>query len=80
MKNTSSNPAWSTASFGGSTDTSPMELVALQDHLSACGTLQGRFFAMRCAAERMHGYVVARVVSTVLVAALLLIGFSALVL
>lgn len=68
-------PLWSTASFGDSADTSAMEFSALGAHMAACKTLTGRMFAARCAAEAMHGFVASRIVTTLVVAALL-IGVS----
>lgn len=65
-------PRWSTASFGDTADTSPMELSALGDHMDACRPLKGRLFAARCAAEAMHGFVASRLVTTLVVAALLI--------
>ena len=69
------SPLWSTASFGDSADTSAMELSALGAHMASCKTLTGRLFAARCAAEAMHGFVAGRLVTTLVVAALL-IGIS----
>jgi len=80
MKHLSPPAAWSTASFGGSTDTSPMELDALGEHLSHCSAVHGRFFAFHCAAERMNAYVSARLVTTLVVLTLLAVGISSLVL
>ncbi len=68
-------PQWSTASYGDTADTSPMELSALGAHTSTCKMLKGRMFAARCAAEAMHGFVAGRMVTTLVVAALL-IGVS----
>ncbi len=65
-------PLWSTASFGDTADTSPMELSALGAHMAACKALTGRLFAARCAAEAMHGFVAGRLVTTLVVAALLM--------
>ena len=72
---TLSSPLWSTAAFGHAADTSPMELNALERHLVECRTLKGRLFGARCAAEAMHGFVASRLVTT-LVVATLLIGVS----
>jgi len=80
MKHLPTHPAWSTASFGGSTDTSPMELDALGAHLSHCSAAHGRYFAVHCAAERMNAYVSTRLVTSLFVAALLVVGISSLVL
>ena len=65
------NPSWTTSSFGGTVDTSPMELLALGEHLHTCKGLQGRLFALQCAAERMNGFVSARFVTTLVVVTLL---------
>ncbi len=80
MKQLPNHPSWSTASFGGSADTSPMDLDALGEHLSHCNTVHGRFFAVHCAAERMNAYVTARLVTTLVVATLLAVGITSLVL
>lgn len=80
MKHLSTHNAWSTASFGGSTDTSPMELDALGDHLSHCSAVHGRFFPVHCAAERFNAYVSARLVTTLVVVALIAVGIGSLVL
>ena len=78
MTPTHASPHWSTASFGGSTDTSPMELRSLGEHLSHCRGMHGRFFLLRCVAERVNQQVTGRPVTTLLVAALLLVGFGTL--
>ncbi|WP_310462306.1 hypothetical protein [Sphaerotilus sp.] len=61
-----SGPHWSTASFGETADTSPMELSALGDHLDLCRGLRGRLFAARCRAEVVHGFVASHLVTTAL--------------
>lgn len=76
--NVIATPSWSTASFGASADTSPMELSALGEHLDLCRGAHGRLFALRCVAQTMHGFVAARFVTTLLVVALL-IGLVSLV-
>lgn len=73
------NSRWTTASFGGAAETSPMELAALGDHLNGCKAVHGRLFALRCIAETTNGFVSARFIST-LVAAALLIGLISLAL
>ena len=73
MKTTAiANTHWATSSFGGTVDTSPMELSALGEHLDNCKGLHGRMFALRCAAETMNGFVSARFVTTLVVVALLI--------
>jgi len=73
------NSGWSTASFGDAADTSPLELSALGEHLDLCKVSQGRLFGLHCAAEWMNGFVAARLVTTLVVVALL-IGLVSLVL
>jgi hypothetical protein len=73
-------PYWNTASFGDTTETSAMELLALREHLHLCRGLSGRMFAMRCRADAVHGFITAHFVTTLLVAAGLLLGLSGLLL
>ena len=73
---TSATPSWSTASFGDDAQTSPMELSALGSHLHQCKGASGRLFAARCVADAMHGFVAQRLVTTLVVVALLM-GVSA---
>lgn len=80
MHRSINQPSWSTTSFGGSTDTSPMELDALAEHISACRRQQGRFLGLKCAAERLHAHVAARLVTSLVIAVALLIGVGALLL
>ena len=76
---TLSTSSWSTASYGGSADTSPMELSALGEHVSLCKGPHGRIFAMHHVAHTVNRFVTARFVTTLLVAVVLLFGLSALV-
>jgi hypothetical protein len=71
---TAVNPLWSTSSFGESVSTSPMELSALGAHLALCRELSGHLFSLQCLGETMHGFVAPRLVTTLVVAAALLIG------
>jgi hypothetical protein len=57
-------PSWSTASFGDTADTSPMELSALGEHLQHCSGTPGPLVRLRFAAETMNGFVSARLVTT----------------
>jgi len=66
------NQSWSTASFGDAADTLPLELSALGEHLDVCRGARGRMFTLHCFAERMHGFVAPRLVTTLVVVALLL--------
>lgn len=70
--------SWSTASFGGSPDTSSGELSSLSEHLGLCKSRRGHLFALHCAGEAMHGFMSARFCTSVLVIALL-IGFASMV-
>jgi hypothetical protein len=65
-------PNWSTASFGDTVDTSPMELSALGEHLHLCRSLSGRLFVLRCGAEAVQSFVAARFVTTVVVLTLVI--------
>ena len=66
------SPSWSTASFGDTADTSPMELSALGDHLDRCKGSRGRLFVLQSVAETMNSFVAARFVTTLVVVALLI--------
>lgn len=65
-------PNWSTSTFSTSADTSPMELSALGEHLGHCQGVNGRLFALHCVADTMNGFLAARLVTTLVVAALLI--------
>jgi hypothetical protein len=71
-------PSWSTTCYDDNSETSPMELSALGEHLNVCKGTQGSLHGLQCAAEAMHGFVVTRFVTTLVVVALL-IGLSFLV-
>jgi hypothetical protein len=73
------SPRWTTASIPDATDTSPMELSELGEHIDRCNHSRGRWFALRCAADAVHDFVAPRFVTTLLVAGLL-IGVAALAL
>ena len=63
-------PQWSTSSFGHSTDTSPVELQALGEHLQQCRS-GSRLHALQRGALAVHRFTSPRLVSTLaLVAAL----------
>jgi hypothetical protein len=63
---------WSTTSFGDDPEASPIELSALGDHLQQCNGSSGRVVAMRCGAQRLHGFVAERFVTTLALLALLI--------
>jgi hypothetical protein len=69
-----SAPTWSTASFGDTVETSPMDLSVLGDHLGRCQPASARWFRLHCLAERMNGFVASRFVTTLVVAAFIMAG------
>lgn len=70
-------PSWSTSTFSNQADTSPMELSALGEHLGHCKGAHGRLFSLHCVAETLNGFLSSRLVTTLVVAALL-IGIASL--
>ena len=77
MHSTTTLPAWSTASDGEDAHTRPAELQALGDHLGDCRAASGRLFALQCGGEAMHGFLAARLMTTLLAAALIGLAFIA---
>lgn len=72
-------PQWSTTCHGDSTDTTPMDLSALGDHVSRCRAASSRFGGLQCAAQAVHGMVSSRFVTTLaLTAAIIAIVLMAL--
>jgi hypothetical protein len=66
--------AWSTSSFGDGTDTKPIELKALGEHLLRCRHGDGRWIALRCGAETLRGFATGRVITCLLLLLALLAG------
>lgn len=60
-------PLWSTSSFGGAGGTVPMDSSALGEHLHLCRQAHGRLFALRCVADKLHGVVAPRFMTTLVV-------------
>lgn len=58
---------WSTASFGLSADTSPLELESLQAHLNSCKSVRGTPHRWQSSAQDVTRFVSGRVISTLLV-------------
>jgi hypothetical protein len=71
-------PSWSTSTFSNSADSSPMELSVLGEHLAHCLGAHGRLLNLQCVADSLNGFLSARLVTTLVVAALL-IGVASLV-
>lgn len=65
-------PNWATSSFGHTADTSPAELSALGEHLQTCHGVSGRLFALQCGGEAVRRFLAGRVVTTLVVAAVLI--------
>lgn len=57
-------PRWSTTCFGDSTDTKPMELTALGEHVSLCRAASSRFSGLQYAVHAAHGIVASHFVTT----------------
>ncbi len=69
-------PRWSTASFGASAGTSPLELAALEAHLTLCQGNHARLQTMQRMAHKLHGFIAARLVTTLLLLTLLMVAMS----
>lgn len=69
-------PLWSTTALSSGTDTLPNDASALCNHLDHCRVENKRLFAMHCAAEKVHGFVLGRFVSTLMVAFVLIGSYS----
>ncbi len=63
---------WSTASIPFASDSLPMELSALGEHLGHCRAVTGRLFALRCWADAARRFVASRLVTTALLSATLI--------
>jgi hypothetical protein len=63
---------WSTSSFGVVAETSPVELSELSEHLDRCRRSSGRFFSALCLSDRLQSFLAPRVVTTLIVIALLI--------
>ena len=63
---------WSTAALGGSDAVPAPDMDALGEHLQRCRGGAGLGTALRCGAEAMHGFIVARLFTSVLVLSALL--------
>jgi predicted HD phosphohydrolase len=68
-------PCWSTTSNSQGADNSPVEAMALLEHLGHCKKPYGRLYAAVCAADAMHGFAASRFVTTLVVfVALIFVG------
>jgi len=58
---------WSTASFGHSSETSPLDLASLQAHIVSCSHGRSHALRWRLAAQDAHRFVCGRVISSLMV-------------
>jgi len=58
------DPRWATSAYGDSADTKPADLEALREHLTQCSATNGRMAALQCGWLRMQGFMVSRLVTT----------------
>ena len=63
-------PVWATSAIDGTPDTSPMDLSALGAHVDRCNGSRGRMFGLRCAADSLSGFLAPRIVTTLVVVAI----------
>jgi hypothetical protein len=49
-----------------------MELAALGEHLTQCSAASGRMVAMQCGAQKLRGFMTARLMTTLAVVAALI--------
>lgn len=72
-------PCWSTAALGSGAGRSH-ENAALGEHLQRCSGSTGSTFVLRCGAEAVRAFMLARIVTTALAVVALLAGVAWLVL
>jgi hypothetical protein len=70
---TGGRPQWRTSSFGHSSDTTPLELSELGEHLQQCQGGNRHLRTLHNSVQTLHGFVAPRFVST-LAALLLVLG------
>lgn len=63
-------PFWATSSIDGAAETTPMDLSALGAHVDRCNGSRGRMFGLRCAADALTGFLAPRLVTTLVVVAI----------
>ncbi len=59
-----STSCWSTSTFSETGNALAKEFSVLGEHLDLCRLVRGRMFAVRCGADMVHGFLVARFVTT----------------
>ncbi|MEQ1535744.1 MAG: hypothetical protein ABL923_07670 [Burkholderiaceae bacterium] len=71
-------PSWSTTALSFNVNAVPNivnDASALCKHLDHCKVTNKRIFAMHCAAEVMHGFVMGRFITTLVVVFVLIGGY-----
>jgi hypothetical protein len=71
---TTIDPSWSPAAFAASMTNTSIELGELGLHLDACRHLGGRWLVLRCGIEEVHRFMAARLVTTLMVIALVTVA------
>jgi hypothetical protein len=71
-ESSSASLGWSTSSLGHAAIASPAELSELGAHLRRCSCASGHLFALRCGGEALHGFLAARIVTTLVVSSVVI--------
>ena len=64
-------PRWSTSAFAQDHDADDNVASALGAHLNSCRSVNGRWFAVRCGVDAVQQFLAPRLVTTLVVTALL---------
>ena len=64
-------PRWSTSAFAQEHSGDDNVSSALGEHLNSCRSVNGRWFAVRCGVDAVHRFLAPRLVTTLVVLALL---------
>lgn len=70
-------PRWSTSAFADESQPAANDSSGLGDHLNLCRSVTGRLFAVRCGVDAVKRFLAPRLVTTLVVVALLVgVGVS----
>lgn len=72
----SAPPLWSTAAAARAAGVRPTETRTLGAHLHECQARHGRLFALQCGGEALRGFLASRLVTTTLLAVLLVVALA----
>lgn len=64
-------PRWTTSAFGHPHSGDDNVSSGLGEHLNSCRSVNGRWFALRCGVDVVHRFLAPRLVTTLVVVALL---------